>query len=60
MNIFKIHAGKWRLLTLLESKDSIENFTSPDYNEKDFKFIGQILSKSWPKNQTLPPETKYV
>lgn len=32
MNIFKIHAGKWRLLTMLESKDSIENFTSPDYN----------------------------
>jgi hypothetical protein len=32
MGSFKIVAGKWKMLTLFESKDSIETFVSPKFN----------------------------
>ena len=51
MNLFKVVAGKWRMLTLFESKDGVQTFINPKFNEGDFHFINEIIKKQWPQKQ---------
>lgn len=49
MNSFRVVAAKWRMLAIFESKEGVETFISPKFNETDFTFINKILNDKWPK-----------
>ena len=49
MSFFKISAGKWKIMTIFEPKDSFQTFVAPRFAEKDFHFISKLLKDKWPE-----------
>lgn len=48
MDKFVTTASQWRLLAELEPKDGVETFKSPQFSDRDYVFVYEILMKAWP------------